>query len=234
MLFFFNKYTFLTWQSLALTSRHETNSDCITRTPKIFSGQAKYGLTPYPRSTWKREPVILAGDLNSILQLKDMAGGENASFALQNVVNNIALCDSWEVLRGNTVEFSYITHGSASHIDRCYVSSTLRTKLRTTHLHIVAFSDHKALTVRMNLPISATHRTSSYWQLWTHILLHEVIEEFDNRCEGWTRQRRNYDSWIAWWIELAKPKIWFFCVGRPMKNIVISVWITEYLVDNLK
>jgi hypothetical protein len=35
----------------------------------------------------------------------------------------------------------------------------------------------------------------------------ENLEEFQVRWQIWTRQRRNFATWMAWWISCAKPKI---------------------------
>ena len=115
--------------------------------------------------------VIFAGDFNCVLKSKDVTGGGNFSLAQQKAVNSMGMSDSWEALRGNSVEFSYITSGSGSRIDRCYVSSSLVTQLRTTDMHVLSFSDHKALTVRLCLPTPANRLTyNGYWQLRPHVL----------------------------------------------------------------
>ena len=56
--------------------------------------------------------VILAGDFNCVLESKDVTGAKNFSLSLRNAVNNMGLCDSWEALRGNEMEYSYVTSGS--------------------------------------------------------------------------------------------------------------------------
>uniref|UniRef100_A0A182PWT3 Endo/exonuclease/phosphatase domain-containing protein n=1 Tax=Anopheles epiroticus TaxID=199890 RepID=A0A182PWT3_9DIPT len=84
-----------------------------------------------------RESVILAGDFNSVLNSKDATSGADISHALLCVVNSLGLCDSWEHLKGNAVEFSFIARTSGSRIDRCYVSKSLKDKLKTTYMHII-------------------------------------------------------------------------------------------------
>uniref|UniRef100_A0AAG5DMJ3 Reverse transcriptase domain-containing protein n=1 Tax=Anopheles atroparvus TaxID=41427 RepID=A0AAG5DMJ3_ANOAO len=151
--------------------------------------------------------VLLAGDFNSIIMSKDATGCGNISAALKNVTKSMSMCDSWEALKGNYVEYSFIARGFGSRIDRIYVSSNLKSQLRNTDMHLVAFSDHKAITVRLCLPNVPDQRRNSYWQLRPHILTQENIKEFQCKWNSWTRQRRNFDSWIAWWIRCAKPKI---------------------------
>lgn len=35
----------------------------------------------------------------------------------------------------------------------------------------------------------------------------KFLEEFGRKWNVWLRQKRNYDSWMSWWIDFAKPKI---------------------------
>ena len=85
-----------------------------------------------------------------MLESKDVTGAINFSLSLRNAVNNMGLCDSWEALRGYAVEFSYVTSGSGSRIDRCYVSSSLKTKLKVSGMHVLSFSKKIDSVVRRN------------------------------------------------------------------------------------
>ena len=105
--------------------------------------------------------VILVGDFNCVLESKDVTGARNFSLSLRNAGNNMGLCDSWEALRGYAVEFSYVTSGSGSRKDRCYVSSSLKTQLRATSMHVFPFLFGPQGSHRSSLP---TNRAESYAQ----------------------------------------------------------------------
>lgn len=134
-------------------------------------------------------PVVLAGEFNCALKSKDTTSGGNICYPLQNAVDNLGLYDSWEHLRGNGVELLYVTRDSGSRIDRYHVSKTMKGQLRETNMHVVSFSGHKALTVRLALPEMPDTRRTGYWQFRPHVLTAENIEVFRGKRNYWTRQK---------------------------------------------
>lgn len=91
-----------------------------------------------------------------------------------------------------------------------YVSQSLRSHLRSTDIHVCSFSDHKALTARICLPYLGREPGRGFWSLRPHLLTAENVQEFQLRWQYWTRQRRNFGSWMQWWLSVAKPKIQSF------------------------
>ena len=83
----------------------------------------------------------------------------------------------------------------------------MREQLRTAQTHVCSFSDHKTLTLRICLPLLGHERGRGYWSLRPHLLTDDNIVDFQYRWQYWTRQRRNYRSWLEWWLSYAKPKI---------------------------
>lgn len=153
----------------------------------------------------RTDHIVLGGDFNCVLRPCD-ATGNNPSPALRNTVQQLQLHDVWQQLHPRETGYTYITHNSSSRLDRFYVSNGLREQLRTAHVHVCCFSDHKALTTRMCLPLPDRARGNGYWCLRPHLLTDENIEEFQIRWQYWTRQRRNFRSWMEWWLAVAKPK----------------------------
>lgn len=92
--------------------------------------------------------MILAGDFNCILRQCD-GTSTNSSPSLQATVTQLQLCDVWVKLKSRLPGHTYITHHSASRLDRIYVSSDLVSHLRTVDTHCCAFSDHKAVSARI-------------------------------------------------------------------------------------
>lgn len=124
----------------------------------------------------RTEHIILGGDFNSVIRRSD-ATGQNMSPALQAIVQQVCLHDVWQQLRPRETEFTYVTHNSSSRLDRLYVSGGLRGQLRSTAMHVCCFSDHKAVTVRMCLPIPDKVYGRGFWSCRPHLLTAENIDE---------------------------------------------------------
>ena len=150
--------------------------------------------------------VILAGDFNCVLRTRD-SSSPNTSPALKAAVQQLQLHDVWEKLCPRDAGYTYVCRNAQSRLDRIYVSSNLREHLRTTHAHVCSFTDHKALTLRLCLPHLGQEHGRGFWSLRPYLLTDENIEEFQYKWQYWTRQRRNYSSWIEWWISFVKPRI---------------------------
>lgn len=150
--------------------------------------------------------TVLMGDFNCVLRQCD-ATGYNLSPALQTAVRQLQLFDVWEQLQPQAQGYTYISHNSASRLDRIYVTQGLRNQLRNSDTHVCSFTNHKAVTARICLPHLGHESGRGYWSLRPHLLTPENIAEFRNRWQYWTRQRRNFPSWMRWWLEFAKPQI---------------------------
>lgn len=152
------------------------------------------------------EHTILMGDFNCVLRQCD-ATGNNQSPALQATVTQLQLHDVWQILQSRDTGYTYITHNSSSRLDRVYVSSGLREQLRQINTHVCSFTNHKAVTVRLCLPNLGRDQGRGFWSLRPHLLTDENVEDFRIRWQFWTRRRRDYASWMSWWVEYAKPQI---------------------------
>ena len=154
----------------------------------------------------RSEHTILAGDFNCVLRQCD-ATGPNTSPALLNTIQQLQLRDVWVELQPNVSGHTYIAHNSSSRLDRVYVSAGLRDNLRSADTHVCSFSDHLAVSVCVCLPHLGRRLGRGFWSLRAHVLSAEHIEEFQYRWQFWTREKRNFSSWMAWWLSYAKPKI---------------------------
>lgn len=152
--------------------------------------------------------VVLGGDFNAVVNPKDATGCSNISPMCKRLMSAAQLADSWEILHGNRVEFSFIRSNTASRLDRILVSNAMRLQLRTAHFAVTAFSDHKAYITRMALPNLGTPAGRGIWRLQPHILDDaEVMNELTRKWAYWARSRRNYRSWLEWWVLFTKPKL---------------------------
>lgn len=154
----------------------------------------------------RTEHMILAGDFNCVLRQCDSTG-TNMSPSLQATVQQLQLHDAWLKLRSRDAGRTYITANSASRLDRIYVSGGLCEQLRSVYTHACSFSDHMAVSLRICLPHLGREQGRGFWSLRPHLLTDDNIAELQIRWQFWTRQRRNYRSWMAWWLECGKPKI---------------------------
>lgn len=114
--------------------------------------------------------------------------------------------DTWDCL-SREIEFSFIRSNCKSRLDRIYVSANLVEQLRSASFHVNCFSDHKVYRIRLCLPDLGRAAGNGYWAMRAHVLTEENVEVFENKWNYWCRQRRNYNSWIEWWIDYAKPRI---------------------------
>lgn len=169
--------------------------------------------------------TILAGDFNCVLRRCD-SSGHNDSPSLRATVQQLQLSDVWVKLRPQIAGHTYVSVNSSSRLDRFYVSPSLCNQLRTIETHVCSFSDHKAVTVRLCLPTLGRAPGRGFWSIRPHLLTQENIEEFRYQWQYWTRQRRNYPSWMMWWISYVKPKIKKFF--RWKSKLAFDVFNREY------
>lgn len=193
---------------LALRVQNTTLCNVYAPSGSVFRAERErfYNNTVAYYLRHRTDHVILGGDFNCVIRQCD-ATGSNSSPALQSTVTQLRLYDAWLQLRSRETGYTYITHNSSSRLDRLYVSSGLRQQLRTTAVHVVCFSDHKALTARVCLPLPDRPPGRGFWSLRPHLLTAENIEELQIRWQYWTRRRRNYSSWMEWWLSHAKPSL---------------------------
>lgn len=153
-----------------------------------------------------RSHLVLGGDFNCVVNTKDATGSSNYSQALKHLIDNLQLCDSWDHLHRNQIAFSFVRPNCASRIDRIYVSTSLVPHLRTSEYFVTPFSDHKAHKVRCCLPDLGKPHGRGFWSIRPHVLTTENLEEYEVKWNRWLRERRNYDSWLSWWTDCAKPR----------------------------
>lgn len=178
--------------------------------------------------------VLVGGDFNCVVSAKDATGTNSQSIALRVLVQNLNLKDTWEILNGNRTEFSFIRANSMSRLDRIYVSSNLCPQVRNTSFHVNSFSDHKVYRTRVCLPDLGRATGNGYWSMRTHTLTEENIDEFEHKWNWWTRRRRDFTSWMSWWLEYAKPRIKTFFKRKTNEAFRAFNAENEYLFARLR
>lgn len=152
--------------------------------------------------------LLIGGDFNCVVNQKDATGNNSHSSMLQKLMRAAELTDSWEILHRNHVEFSLIRADAASRIDRILTKDNMRGQIRNAYFAATSFSDHKAYVVRMVLPLLGSPPGRGIWRMQAGVLdAPEVVEELRVKWSYWTRFRRNYGTWIEWWMTFLKPKL---------------------------
>lgn len=180
------------------------------------------------------EYVLVGGDFNCVVSARDATGTNSQSIALRVLVQNMNLKDTWQIMNGTRTEFSFIRANSMSRLDRIYVSSNICSQVRTTSFHVNSFSDHKVYKTRVCLPDLGRAAGNGYWSMRTHTLTDENIIEFEHKWNWWTRQRRDYNSWMSWWLEYAKPRIKTFFKRKTNEAFRAFNAENEYLYAQLR
>lgn len=153
------------------------------------------------------EHLVLGGDFNCVVSHKDATGTSNFSPALGNMLNSLHLKDTWDLLKPNQIQYSYIRPNCASRLDRLYISESLIEQLRTAEFYVTSFSDHKSYKIRCCLPNQGRNFGKGFWSIRAHVLTEDNMQEFEIKWNRWLRERRNFSSWMSWWVNCAKPKI---------------------------
>lgn len=152
--------------------------------------------------------IVLGGDFNAVVHNKDATGSGNISPMCKRLMNAAELLDSWEILNGNRVEFSFIRANAASRLDRILISRSLQQDLRSAHFTVTSFTDHKAYVIRLVLQNLGSVAGRGIWRFQKHVFDDPaVLNEFAAKWTYWIRTKRNYSSWIEWWQSFAKLKV---------------------------
>lgn len=146
---------------------------------------------------------------------RDATGATPKSEMTSRLMTSLDLVDVWREIHRNQTNFTFIRGGSGSRLDRFLVSKSTRGHLRTIQHAVTCFSDHKAVIVRMVMPVAGTNIGRGIWRLNAVSMDDEdTMAELQRKWDYLVRQRRNYTSWLKWWIDFAKPKLAAFFKWR--------------------
>lgn len=161
------------------------------------------------------ETIVLGGDFNSVVNVADSTGSSNYSPMLKRLMSASKLIDTWSIRNKNRVEFSYVRTDSASRLDRILVRDTMQPWVRNAYFTANAFSDHKAYVMRITLPSIGRTVGRGVWRLMPQILDEpDTMTELERKWVYWVRCRRQYQTWMDWWLTFCKPKLQSFLKWR--------------------
>lgn len=160
-------------------------------------------------------PIVMGGDFNSVVNQRDATGATPRSGMTSRLMTSLNLIDVWRCLRRNDTDYTFVRAGSGSRLDRFLLSRSSTDWLRTIRHAVNCFSDHKAVIMRMVLPITGPQIGRGIWRLNAHVLDdEETFSQLQHRWPYIVRQQPRYRSWSSWWIDFAKPKISSFLRWR--------------------
>ena len=94
--------------------------------------------------------ILPGGDFNCILNPTDATGGYNYSRALQELIQGLAMVDTWQPNTDRRV-YMHISAFGASRLDRIYVTKELNSRKRGVEVVAAAFTDHLAVCLRLSV-----------------------------------------------------------------------------------
>lgn len=150
--------------------------------------------------------TIMLGDFNSVIDSNDATGSSNMSPMFKRLCDSVNLKDVWKQFN-QQIDYSFVRGRSMSRIDRIYVTPACLPNVRYCRLEANCFSDHKAVISRIVLPMRSPTTQRPFWKLNNHLMTEENLMELRAKWNYWTRQKRNYQSWVDWWFSYAKGKI---------------------------
>ena len=176
--------------------------------------------------------MLMDGDFNCVLSNRDSTGQRTSSRTLERLVQGLRLKDAWEQGTERQVYTHYTTNGAAR-LDRIYLTEGLYRNKQGKETIAVAFSDHMAVLLRIDLSIPFVHRGRGRWQMNTSFLKDRTVQQ--KISETWEECREHmhrYPDMVKWWAQYVKRKIqtMFIWVGterntdrRQMENYYYAV-----------
>lgn len=172
--------------------------------PQFFEN---LGAFLYPDAT-----TITAGDFNMVENPdKDRCGGTVTTAHTRGVAELTALrhqeglIDVWREKHPSLSVFTWSSPNNLIHsrLDRFYLDRTVRDDFLTqTHTHN-PWSDHRIVTLTLQVKDRDPARGSGYWKLNTSLLEdEEYVGTIGELITAWDQRKAEYDSIQAWWRDL--------------------------------
>lgn len=156
------------------------------------------------------QPVVMAGDWNSILDARDHTGSFPAHFspALYDVIGGLRLDDAWQQRRPNEAGFTFIKENCKARLDRLYLTPCLTPQVQSIDLYPQPYTDHVAVCMKMNVTTKVPTKRRGLWKLPIHRLKNpDVVTAFKEKYKQLQRRKPQFSSVCEWWLRAAKPAI---------------------------
>ncbi|KAJ4440325.1 hypothetical protein ANN_08464 [Periplaneta americana] len=153
--------------------------------------------------------LLIGGDWNCVLHAKDQTGQYNPSPVLTNMTQDLQLVDTWELLHGNRVEYTFRRQNGASRLDRFYITRTHSKYVYRIQVFPTPFSDHDCVLLSLQTDIPLPLYGKSFWKLNNTLLyIPEISEQFSQHFEKLTIRANNSKlNILQKWLNIIKPGI---------------------------
>jgi endonuclease/exonuclease/phosphatase family metal-dependent hydrolase len=143
--------------------------------------------------------MILAGDINCVLNNADSTGHNNYSTALWSFVTHSDLHDVW-MPTSQRPEYTYYGPQTASRLDRIYVTKDIYGRKTAVEILAPAFTDHHAVKLRIPILTNTLTRGREYWRMNVSYM-HEATwnDAFAAQWAIWQAHKRYYPNEVWWW-----------------------------------
>ncbi|KAJ4451428.1 hypothetical protein ANN_02890 [Periplaneta americana] len=151
----------------------------------------------------------IGGDWNCVLHAKDQTGQYNPSPVLTNMTQDLQLVDTWELLHGNRVEYTFRRQNGASRLDRFYITRTHSKYIYRIQVFPTPFSDHDCVLLSLQTDIPLPLYGKSFWKMNNTLLyIPEIREQFPQHFEKLTIRANNSKlNILQKWLNIIKPGI---------------------------
>ena len=154
--------------------------------------------------------IILCGDFNVTLDPSlDRSGDHESHVASQNALQLLilehSLIDTFRKTNGNEIMFTWSRDNSCSRLDRVYISSHISNRLVYSSVIRCPYSDHDAFCT--GFMTSKVKQQSAYWHFNVSLLNDKsYVKIITFFWKKWQLFRSNYDDIRMWW-DIGKIKI---------------------------
>ena len=157
--------------------------------------------------TAQNTPTLVGGDFNCVLAPCDSTGTLSRSNALANIVSGLRLSDAWQQDPRRPM-YTHHSPSGASRIDRFYLSPAAAEKKVGIETVPVAFTDHHAVIIRMEMQTGERRRRAGRWKMDPKTVTGaRFTEALQTEWKKWTSRRRHYPELGWWWERCVKPNI---------------------------
>ena len=152
-------------------------------------------------------PTIIGGDFNCTLAPSDSTGTVSHSNALANVISGLRFTDAWNQDPRRPAYTHQTAHG-ATRIDRFYLSQEAKNRKVGIETVPVAFTDHHAVIIRMQLTTEGRRRKNGRWKMNPAVVTgKQFTEALQSEWKKWTERKRYYPQIGAWWERCVKVNV---------------------------
>ncbi|KAK2904012.1 hypothetical protein Q8A73_010669 [Channa argus] len=136
-----------------------------------------------------------------------------SSQSLLCTINHLDLLDAWKVKHPKTRQYTWVRGNSnrvgAARLDRIYISQSLSSRLFSSTISPVGFTDHHLVST--TLVTSPGEKAKSYWHFNNKLLQDNTFcQDFRRFWEHWRLQKLNFSSLRQWW-EVGKAQTRVYC-----------------------